>query len=30
MTYVHWAYLCYMSGSACFFFGTLILWIGGE
>jgi hypothetical protein len=30
MTYAHYAYLLYMSGSACFFFGTLVLWLGGE
>lgn len=30
MTYVHWAYVLYMTGSLCFFFGTLTLWVGGE
>lgn len=30
MTYVHTAYLFYMAGSACFFIGTLILWVWGK
>ncbi len=27
MTWAHVAYLFYMSGSACFFLGTLVLWV---
>jgi len=30
MTYIHLAYSLYMAGSACFFVGTLVLWIGSR